>query len=158
LLKVFIASRDELDIRLLVEKWLIHHVNIVEHNGSAIDKMINKRVSEASSGETLRGRCYRQNGKDQTQNVIKVLRDSAGAMFRWVQMALDYLHDSDSYEEMEDRLEDLPRLPTLFALYEKMYEMIRSDADKAGSAGQKKARAIITALTFLLHGKFSPFG
>jgi hypothetical protein len=64
-------------------------------------------------------------------------------------MALDYLHDSESFGELAARLGELKGLPGLFNLHDAIYRKMMFGEFEAG---RRKARAIATTLNFLLHG------
>ena len=176
LTKIFVSSRDEGDIKRMLGEWLIfnrsrdegdgvprvvdgwlgEHINIVEHTNVAINEVIIQTVTLASEEEPLRSRCYGlRDGKQRQESVIEVLQSNAGGMFRWVRIAISYLYDAESYEEMKERLGELDCLPELFDLNETMYQKMMSAKSKAG---QRKAKAIETALNLLLHGRAGQSG
>jgi hypothetical protein len=147
--KILIASRQEGYIENILDGWFAKHVNVVKHTEAAIKKMIDRKVREAAISPLLKSR-YCRAGQNQIEMVIKILQENAGGMFRWVQMALDYLHVSRSFQEMKDRLGELKQLPDLFDLYEAIYSKIMLDESESG---QRNARVMTTALTMLLHGR-----
>jgi hypothetical protein len=148
--KIFIASRKEGDIADMVEEWFTGYIDITQCTEQAINEMIRAEVCAASMNAALKSRYCDRKGNNQSQDVIKVLQTSAEGMFRWVQIALDYLHDSESYGEMAARLGELKRLPGLLDLYDAIYGKIVSGNTESG---QRKARAIETTFNFLLHGR-----
>jgi hypothetical protein len=146
--KLFIASRKEGDIPDML-KWWFADIDITQWTKEAIAEMIQTEVLTSSKSPALRSRYYSREGKNQSREVIKVLQKYADKMFRWVRMALDYLHDSESFGEMAARLGELKGLPGLFQLYDAMYRKMTSGEFEAG---RRKAKAIETTLNFLLHG------
>jgi hypothetical protein len=146
--KLFIASRKEGDIPDMLKHWFTD-IDITRWTKEAIDEMIQTEVLSSSKSTALRSRYYNREGKDQSQEVIKALQKYADKMFRWVRMALDYLHDSESFGEMAARLGELKGLPGLFQLYDAIYRKMTSGEFEAG---RRKAKAIETTLNFLLHG------
>jgi ankyrin repeat protein len=68
-------------------------------------------------------------------------------MFRWVQLALDYIHNSQKYEAFTQRLAELERLKSLFDLYDVLYN------DMVENSTYQELEAIEVLLIFLLYGE-----
>jgi hypothetical protein len=147
--KICISSRHEHGIEESLMDWVTNRVNIVDHSKAALHKMIEEKVKEASS---TRKTLYHHAGQDLTQRVIDELQNNAGGMFRWAQMALDYLNSSKLFKVLVNRLGQLRKLPKLFDLYDTIYGKMMSH----DSIEDEWASVISTALIFLLFGYPTP--
>ena len=121
-------------------------LNIADNNIDDIHRVIYERVE---NGLRRHRRLYRRevhgNAIDQVQAVKKKLQDNAQGMFRWVEIALNYLHSSSNYMAMQDRLERLDKLDHLFDLNDEIYSVAMDALDDPDRT------ALRMTLTFMLH-------
>ena len=142
--KFFISCRPHLkDILEVLITWTI---NVPEHNRKAIELMIRTSVSEAAESGDLE-HSYHRGSERLEMLVIDTLIDNAGGMYRWVDMALTFLHRPPvDFWEMKDRLQRLPQLTDLYQLYDQMW------ADNMKSLSSKSREVVETAMLFVIYG------
>ena len=120
-LKVFFASRPIPDIERALSQFKPRRINTADYNSEDVETLIQTRIREALEDPSYQ--ClYKSGNSDQTGEVERILRDKSQGMFRWVQSALEYLHASVDFEELQERLERLHHLQDLFSLYDEIYE------------------------------------
>ena len=142
--KFFISCRPHLEHML--EGLVTWTINVPEHNREAIKLMIRTSVNEAAESGDLKHSYYR--GTERLELlVIDTLIDNAGGMYRWVDMALTFLHRPPvDFWEMKDRLQRLPQLTDLYQLYDQMW------ADNMKSLSSKSREVVETAMLFVIYG------
>jgi ankyrin repeat protein len=147
-MKIFISSRATIEIKDLLSDLHVVEIDTVGHNRQDIISLVSTRISEAASSPGFR-RIYHKGQDTQKQAVIDKLNEHAGGMFRWVQIAIDYLHGSLTFGEMSRRLAQLEHLEGLFDIYEVVYRNLMETRD------EEDRQAIKTVLVFLLYGEDS---
>jgi hypothetical protein len=150
-LKIFLSSRHNDSIIDLLQDLPVTELEVAENNTEDIEKFVKRTAKEASSKPGNR-RKYARDGLSQEEAVVDRLLAKAGGMFRWVQMAFDFLHASIDYDAMTRRLDQLSHLGKLFDVYDRIYDEMVDQVDEADQA------RIRTLLTFLLHGGNIPRG
>lgn len=142
--KLFIACRPHLnDMLRKLTSWII---NVPDHNREAIELMIRNSVGEAVQDPRLM-QLYRRGTERLDDQVAAVLISNAGGMYRWVDMALAYLHHLPAgFREMKARLQRLPHLTDLYGLYDQMWE------EHVGSLGLESQEVVETAILLLIYG------
>ncbi|MCJ1378758.1 hypothetical protein MMC17_001857 [Xylographa soralifera] len=120
-LKVFFASRPIPVIERALSQFKPRRIKTADYNSGDIDTLIQTRIREAFEDPSYQS-LYKSGDSDQTGEVERILRDKSQGMFRWVQSALEYLHASVDFEELQERLERLHHLQDLFSLYDEIYE------------------------------------
>ena len=130
-LKIFIASRPEQHIEDHLERLEPSRLNVADNNIEDIHRLIDGRVE---NGPRRYRRLYRREehgcALDQVQAVKKMLQENAQGMFRWVEIALNYLHSSRTYMAMQERLQKLHKLDHLFDLYDEIYRVAKEALDE----------------------------
>jgi ankyrin repeat protein len=144
--KLFISSRHTQLIEDSLYQFKPSPVDAAKHNQGDISKLIHLRVDEAADHPHLR-RLYWRKGVSRKSDVVEKLEQNAQGMFRWVQLALDYIHSSQKYETFTQRLVELERLKSLFALYDVLYN------DMIENSTYQELEAIEVLLIFLLYGE-----
>lgn len=146
--RVFVSSRDHRDIQVMLQGVTagVLDIEVTEHNYSAIASFVEQSVRIAST-TSRRGLYVRNtNGIEENQShvVVSTIREHADGMFRWAELALNWLHSSRSFDALTNRLEDVrtSRLNSLFDMYDRVYEQLMKDAD------QNDKLAIRTILTY----------
>ena len=142
--KFFISCRPHL--KDMLEGLITWTINVPEHNREAIELMIRTSVNEAAKSGDLKHSYYR--GTERLEMlVIDTLIDNAGGMYRWVDMALTFLHRPPvDFWEMKDRLQRLPQLTDLYQLYDQIW------ADNMKSLSSKSREVVETAMLFVIYG------
>ncbi|KIW68604.1 hypothetical protein PV04_04541 [Phialophora macrospora] len=148
--KLFISSRDEVDI----EDWLQAQediekfsIDISRYNKAPLSLVIRTSVENAARRPGLRTK-YASGGLARCDEVIAILEKHAGGMFRWVELALQYLHSSKNYQDMTDRLSQISTLGgKLFELYQEIWQR------EVESLPGRSQIALKTALLMLLYGQ-----
>jgi hypothetical protein len=153
--KLFISSRAEVDIedwvqaQADVEKFCI---DISNYNKNPLSLVIRTSVETAAKRPGLRAR-YASGGISRCNHVIAILEKHAGGMFRWVELALQYLHSSKNYQDMTDRLSQISTLGgRLFDLYQEIWQR------EVESPPNGSKIALKTALLMLLYGQSGLIG
>jgi hypothetical protein len=153
--KLFISSRAEVDIedwvqaQADIEKFCI---DISRYNKNPLSLVIRTSVETAAKRPGLRAK-YASGGISRCNQVITVLEKHAGGMFRWVELALQYLHSSKNYQDMTDRLSQISTLDgKLFDLYQEIWQR------EVESLPNGSKIALKTALLMLLYGQFGLMG
>ncbi len=142
--KIFIACRPHLNDML--RKMMTWTISVPEHNREAIELMIRTSVDEAVRSPRLE-QLYCRESERLDEQVIDVLISDAGGMYRWVDMALTFLHQPpvDTWE-IKARLQSLPRLKNLYQLYDHMWE---SNMQSLSKDSRKVVEAV---MLFLIYG------
>ena len=83
------------------------------------------------------------------EQVITLLETNAEGVFKWVQCALSFIHDSMHYDAMTRRLQNLDKLD-LYDLYEQIWSSLIGKADEEGQS------VIKILILFALHGSNPP--
>lgn len=146
--KIFWASRDEQHLRRLLMHTGLRSIDVPQHNGAELEKLV-RAETEASAANPRLARLYRLPDEELQALAVSTLLKHAGGMFRWVQMSLAFLHASKTSFDLEDRLENLPRLDNLFDLYDKMWSTVMDDLSDRARA------ALMTALVITIYGNYS---
>ena len=144
--KLFISCRRTQLIQDSLLQFEPSAVDAAKNNRVDISKLIHLRVNEAADHPHLR-RLYWKKGESRKSVVVERLEQNAQGMFRWVQLALDYIHNSQTYEAFTQRLAELERLTNLFALYDVLYN------DMVENSTYQELQAIEVLLVFLLYGE-----
>ena len=143
-LKVFFASRPVPVIERALGQFKPKRIKTADYNSGDIDTLIRARVREALEDPYYQI-LYKSGDKDQTGVVERTLRDKSQGMFRWVQSALEYLHTSVDFEEMQARLERLHHLQDLFSLYDETYGAVTKKLEPRTLNG---LRVVLTLLMY----------
>ena len=141
---IFVASRRMANIRNLLEDVDPFEINVAEHNTADINNLITTRVNNDLEDPVQRD-LYENQRLNQAKATIQVLQEYAQGMFRWVQMAFDYLHGSQNAAIMVRRLDTLPLLQDLFDLYDRIYETMMDDLD---TEDQEGVRTLFTMMLY----------
>lgn len=148
-LKLFVSSRYEDNSIDLLQDLPVTEIGMANNNIDDIKKFVRMTAKEAASRPGDR-RKYVKTGISQMDAVVDRLLKKVCGMFRWVQMAFDFLHASIDYDAMTRRLDQLSHLGKLFDLYDRIYDEMMDQVDEADQV------RIRTLLTFMLHGRNSP--
>ena len=144
--KVFVASRKEQSIKDGLEDLHPISFDIASQNEQAINKVVDEKVGLACS--STHKSLYVRGTHDQSFKVRDTLKKHAGGMFRWVDAALSFLHESSTFAEMADRLEKLPVCEDLYVLYDEIYGRVVQKARRSGNEVVMK-----TTLLLMLYGQ-----
>ena len=143
-LKVFFASRPIPIIERALSQFKPKRIKTADHNSGDIDTLIHTRIQEALEDSYYQS-LYKSGGSDQAGEVERILRNKSQGMFRWVQSALEYLHASVDFEELQERVEKLHRLQDLFSLYDEIYEATTKKLEPSTFNG---LRVVLTHLLY----------
>ena len=146
--RILVASRNETDIYNLLHNLSPSSIDVPLQNTAAIELLITTRVTESRADARL-SRLYTLGSEDVPGLVVEKLLLNAGGMFRWVQLAFDYLHRSRTARELRDRVDELHKIQDLFKLYDQTWKDIMQ------GASERRKRAIETALRMTIYGGFS---
>lgn len=130
---VFVSSRPEQQIYDFLQDLVSYEVTTESSNRHDIQHVIRAKV-EASAAGRCKG-LYRNKSAVVREKVIEVLDQNAMGMFRWVDLAIEWLHRSKSAVQMNDRIHGLTRLDSLDKMYEKIYQEIKSGCDDESDGG-----------------------
>jgi hypothetical protein len=142
--KIFVSSRPTEPIRRRLIGLDPIEISTFENNTADIMTYIQSRVDEAGYGFL-----YHKDGRIQEDAVRNKIISKAGGMFRWAELAFNFLHDSIDFDAMSCRLEQLSHIGKLFELYDKIYDDILQRLHS-----HDKAR-ITTLLMFMLHADYA---
>lgn len=143
-LKVLIASRDEGHSGLLLRSCSPTVIDVAVHTTDDIKAVIRAKVGLAATDARL-GERYKRGGNSMKESVLTELKLRANGMFKWVDMALEFLHSSADVLEMKDRLRQLDRLGSLFALYHSIWN---ANMERLSPSRKK---AVVVSLQYILH-------
>ena len=143
-LKLFITCRPHL--RRILAPLTDWHISVPEHNQEAFELMIRTSIEQAAARPRLRA-TYQREPDHLDQQEIRALVISAGGMYRWVDMALTFLHHPPvDFWQLKARLRQLPHLTDLYQLYDQMWE------DYMKLLSPKSKEVVKIAMLFLIHG------
>lgn len=136
LVKVFISSRDDIDIVLKLQK----HRNIyigVDDNKQDINRFIQSEMQKVQSeGRLLKGMVSSELQDSITENLAR----KAQGMFLWVNLQIQNLCDSRRIKVEDDLLEELTRLPQTLA---GMYSLILENISQIEQHGRSIAETVL---------------
>jgi hypothetical protein len=148
-LSIFVSSRQTRFIDDLFTGFDLTEIDTAENNSTDVATFVITTAREAASSPGLRTR-YHDGNNDNEDAVVQKIMNKAGGMFRWAQLAFDYLHLSPTFSSLRWRLEQLDHLEVLFSFYDKIYDDM---VDRLDAPYQD---AVKTLLVFILYGRPAP--
>ena len=133
-IKIFISGRPSVEPRL--RAWVSNKIDVRDNNLTDLSFMIRKKVSLAGESPELKS-IYWAGPHCRAEQVVAVLETHAQGMFKWVDLALGYLHESRYYSAMTRRLNTLPALRDLIDLYAEIWKNTMAAADEADQKAMK---------------------
>jgi len=130
-IRLFISGRPSVEPRL--SGWIHDEINVRDNNLKDLSFLVREKVSSAADSFEFKS-LYWLGGVSRAEAVIAAIEMHAHGMFRWVQSAINYLHESKFYGVMTSRLHNLHELEDLHELYEKIWDNAIRDAKEAYKA------------------------
>lgn len=140
---VFISSRPEQQIYERLRDVASYNISTEGSNLDDILYFIRTRV-ETSAADRYK-RIYSDNNPEEREAVIEVLHRNAKGMFRWADLALEYLHRSRIASRLKSKRKSLIRLNSLDKMYRRMYQDI-----KEGPDGDEDFGALVDAVLLMV--------
>lgn len=148
LVKLFISSRPipELEHRFGSST---SRIDTNKNNEADIENLIISIVDTAAKSPSLK-LSYDNGKQSQRDAIVNILKNGSQGMFRWVELSVAYLHRQPvHYRALTNRLTQLSRLESLFALYDLIYKQI-------DELDHEDKEAVKAAFHFILHGRSRP--
>ncbi|KAL1853979.1 hypothetical protein VTK73DRAFT_8855 [Phialemonium thermophilum] len=141
IVKVFLSSRDDIDIRRHIQLSRVFESHISEEkNGEDIDSYIRKEVDRLNSKGLLLG--GGSLSKRLRRKTVATLSERAQGMFRWAALSLETL---TSHKHPRDYEKALGTLPDQLS---QLYDMLYAEIMHSGESASKLATMTLTLLMY----------